>query len=48
MGEKLQQLFENVAHDPRIVTNVCVLEHGAQKFVGKSAAAIEEYHKLLE
>jgi len=40
-----------VSHDPRMVASVCdrvcVLEHGLQKFVGESAAAIDEYHKLL-
>jgi len=40
-----------VSHDPATVASVCdrvcVLEHGLQKFVGKSEAAIDEYHKLL-
>jgi len=36
-----------VSHDPGMIASVCVLEHGVQKFVGKSDAAIEAYHKLL-
>ena len=40
-----------VSHDPAMVAGVCdrvcVLEHGEQKFVGKSDATIDAYHKLL-
>ena len=40
-----------VSHDPAMVADVCdracVLEHGVQKFIGNSAAAIDVYHKLL-
>jgi ABC-type polysaccharide/polyol phosphate transport system ATPase subunit len=40
-----------VSHDPAMVADVCdracVLEHGVQKFIGNSAAAIDAYHKLL-